>query len=76
VVGGLGRVVGPLWAGLLFQEVAPRTPFHVALGLTVIAILLTQRIPRRLQSASGAAEGEAALAGDTGANVDGARAGR
>ena len=50
VVGGLGRVVGPLWAGLLFQEVAPATPFHVALGLTAIAILLSLRIPRRLQS--------------------------
>jgi MFS family permease len=77
VVGGLGRVVGPLWAGLLFQEVAPRTPFHVALGLTVIAILLAQRIPRRLQSADEVAETVPAETAQTqGPNVDAAGAGR
>ena len=77
VVGGLGRVVGPLWAGLLFQEVAPSTPFHVALGLTVIAVLLTQRIPRRLQSAHDAApESVPDVADGAGQNVDAAGAGR
>jgi len=50
VVGGLGRVVGPLWAGVLFQEIATRVPFHVAAGLTIIALLLTVRIPAALQS--------------------------
>jgi MFS family permease len=30
LVGGLGRVLGPIWAGFLFQEVAIRAPFHVA----------------------------------------------
>ncbi|MEX1182719.1 MAG: MFS transporter [Gemmatimonadota bacterium] len=49
VVGGLGRVVGPIWAGLLFQEVAIATPFHVAAGLTVLAIILALRIPASLQ---------------------------
>jgi MFS family permease len=50
VVGGLGRVVGPIWAGFIFQEIATRTPFHVAAGLTLIALLLVARIPAALQS--------------------------
>jgi MFS family permease len=50
LVGGLGRVAGPLWAGLLFQEIAFNTPFHVAAGLTAIAVILTARIPLTLQS--------------------------
>jgi MFS family permease len=50
LVGGLGRVAGPLWAGFLFQEIAFDTPFHVATGLAVIAVILTVRIPRTLQS--------------------------
>jgi MFS transporter, DHA1 family, tetracycline resistance protein len=60
VVGGLGRVVGPLWAGLLFQTVALRAPFHVAAGLTVIALLLTTRIPAGLQSRRNLSVGEEA----------------
>jgi MFS family permease len=50
VVGGLGRVAGPLWAGFLFQEVAMDTPFHVAIALTALAVLLSARIPHSLQS--------------------------
>lgn len=50
LVGGLGRVVGPLWAGLLFQEVAIRTPFHVAAACAAGALLLASRIPAALQS--------------------------
>lgn len=53
VVGGLGRVIGPLWAGFLFQEIAIDTPFHVAVGLAAIAIMLSLRIPRSLQSRQG-----------------------
>jgi MFS transporter, DHA1 family, tetracycline resistance protein len=49
-VGGLGRVLGPLWAGLLFQEVAIRTPFHVAAICAAAALLLAARIPAELQS--------------------------
>jgi MFS transporter, DHA1 family, tetracycline resistance protein len=61
VVGGLGRVAGPVWAGFLFQEVAIRTPFRVAAVLTAIAILLALRIPKHLQSGRGRppADGEA-----------------
>lgn len=50
LVGGMGRVVGPIWAGFLFQEVAIDAPFHVAAGLTALAILLALRIPPALQS--------------------------
>jgi MFS transporter, DHA1 family, tetracycline resistance protein len=49
-VGGLGRVLGPLWAGLLFQAVAIKTPFHVATVLAGLALLLVLRIPQSLQS--------------------------
>jgi len=47
-VGGLGRVVGPIWGGFLFQAAHIRTPFFVAAGLTAIAVALAARIPREL----------------------------
>jgi MFS transporter, DHA1 family, tetracycline resistance protein len=50
LVGGLGRVAGPLWAGFLFQEVTIRSPFHVAAVLAAITVLLAARIPAHLQS--------------------------
>jgi MFS transporter, DHA1 family, tetracycline resistance protein len=50
LIGGLGRVTGPLWAGLLFQEIAIRTPFHVAAACAAGALLLAARIPASLQS--------------------------
>ena len=66
LVGGLGRVAGPLWAGFLFQEIAPDTPFHVAAALTALALILSARIPNTLQSrrgepAPGAAEQKAVV---------------
>jgi MFS family permease len=70
LVGGLGRVVGPLWAGVLFQEVATRAPFHLAAALTIVALMLTVRIPSALQSrravalAAESAGAEAALGGN------------
>jgi MFS transporter, DHA1 family, tetracycline resistance protein len=63
VVGGLGRVVGPLWAGLLFQTVAFTTPFHTATVLVGVAALLALRIPATLRSD----DAEAAEAGIEGA---------
>ncbi|MFQ5691026.1 MAG: MFS transporter [Gemmatimonadota bacterium] len=44
-VGGLGRVIGPLWAGLLFQHVGLGSPFAVASGLVLFGLLLAFRIP-------------------------------
>jgi MFS transporter, DHA1 family, tetracycline resistance protein len=49
-IGGLGRVLGPLWAGFLFQAITIRTPFHVATLLSAAALLLALRIPSSLQS--------------------------
>jgi MFS transporter, DHA1 family, tetracycline resistance protein len=60
-VGGLGRVLGPLWAGFLFQAVTIRTPFHVAAVCAAAALTLAIWIPPALQSRSrGAAAGTAA----------------
>ncbi|CAN5894549.1 tetracycline resistance MFS efflux pump [soil metagenome] len=50
VVGGLGRVLGPLWAGFLFQEIAIQMPFHVAAVCAVAALSLAAWIPPALQS--------------------------
>jgi MFS transporter, DHA1 family, tetracycline resistance protein len=50
LIGGLGRVLGPLWAGFLFQHLAIRAPFHVAVALTAMALALTFWLPARLRS--------------------------
>ncbi|HSL71666.1 MAG TPA: MFS transporter, partial [Longimicrobiales bacterium] len=47
VVGGLGRVVGPLWAGLLFQKVGIASPFHLGVLMVALAGLLSLKIPGR-----------------------------
>ena len=46
VVGGSGRVVGPLWGGFLFQQVGIRSPFVFAAVVSGAALLLAVRIPR------------------------------
>lgn len=45
VVGGIGRVTGPIWAGLLFQHLTIRSPFQLGAGLVAIAALLSSWIP-------------------------------
>lgn len=45
VVGGLGRVTGPLWLGLLFQHVHVRSPFAVGAALVAVSWWLAGRIP-------------------------------
>jgi MFS family permease len=47
VVGGLGRVIGPLWAGFFFQSVGISTPFTVGAVLVLFALLVAARIPPR-----------------------------
>jgi MFS transporter, DHA1 family, tetracycline resistance protein len=73
LIGGLGRVAGPIWAGLLFQEIAFDTPFYVAAALAVVALILSAWIPQTLQSrrgrpqpvpATAPASGEEAAVGD------------
>ncbi len=45
VVGGLGRVIGPLWAGYLFQTVGVDSPFQVGAIIVAAAGVLAFRIP-------------------------------
>jgi predicted MFS family arabinose efflux permease len=45
VVGGIGRVLGPVWAGLLFERVAISAPFLVGGALVTVAAVLAMRIP-------------------------------
>jgi len=45
VVGGLGRVVGPLWAGLFFQQLGIITPFLFGALLVMVAMVVALRIP-------------------------------
>jgi predicted MFS family arabinose efflux permease len=45
VVGGLGRVIGPLWAGYTFQALGIHTPFLIGAVLVSIAFVIAFRIP-------------------------------
>ncbi len=45
LAGGAGRVVGPLWAGAMFQSYSIVSPFLFGSGLMLIAIFLSLRIP-------------------------------
>jgi MFS family permease len=45
VVGGMGRVVGPVWAGALFGSIGIRSPFLVGATLVTAACILALRIP-------------------------------
>jgi MFS transporter, DHA1 family, tetracycline resistance protein len=49
IVGGMGRVLGPLWGGLLFQQVGIDIPFVVATALVALAALLSLRLPRQVE---------------------------
>jgi MFS family permease len=59
LVGGLGRVVGPIWAGLLFQHLSITSPFFVAAVFVVLGFLLSFRIPsvERIEQAAAASAG-------------------
>jgi MFS transporter, DHA1 family, tetracycline resistance protein len=45
VVGGMGRVLGPVWAGALFGSVGIRSPFLVGAVLVAVAFVLALQIP-------------------------------
>jgi len=49
VVGGLGRVTGPMWFGLLFQDVGINSPFLIGSVLVAASFLLAGRIPDTLR---------------------------
>jgi hypothetical protein len=62
VVGGLGRVTGPIWFGLLFQSVAPDSPFVVGAILLAASVVLAGRIPGNLKTRRAADESAIASA--------------
>ena len=45
MIGGLGRVVGPLWAGLAFERIGIGSPFLIGATVLTCAALLALRIP-------------------------------
>lgn len=55
--GGLGRVIGPVWAGLLFQRLSIASPFAMAGILVGIAVVLAIRIPSPRERDEEAREG-------------------
>jgi MFS family permease len=54
VVGGLGRVTGPIWYGALFQNVGHDSPFIVGALLVATSWLLAGRIPGKLRTSAAA----------------------
>ncbi len=42
--GSVSRIVGPLWAGALFQHVSPDAPFYAAGAVVVLAVILAGRL--------------------------------
>jgi MFS family permease len=61
VVGGLGRVTGPIWFGLLFQSMSTSSPFIIGAALVFVSWLMAGGIPLNLVSRRRSEE--AALAG-------------
>ena len=45
MIGGMGRVIGPLWAGLAFQHLSYEAPFWIGSGIVFVAAFLALRIP-------------------------------
>jgi MFS transporter, DHA1 family, tetracycline resistance protein len=62
VVGGIGRVLGPIWAGALFGAVGIGSPFILGAALVSAAALVAFRIPP--PSYARPLEEDAALAAD------------
>ncbi|HUF11541.1 MAG TPA: MFS transporter [Longimicrobiales bacterium] len=45
MIGGLGRVIGPLWAGLAFERIGIGSPFLIGASIVACAAVLALRIP-------------------------------
>jgi len=43
---GVASVLGPIWAGLIYQHVGPRVPFVACAVVTAFVFLLALRVPR------------------------------
>ncbi|MGB5574497.1 MAG: MFS transporter, partial [Thermoanaerobaculia bacterium] len=59
--GGIARMVGPLWAGALFQSLGISSPFWVAAGLMVFVHLFSATVPDVDAGAPAAQELDAAI---------------
>jgi MFS family permease len=44
-IGGIGRILGPLWSGFVFQHVSIASPFLIGAGLFGVAVWLASKIP-------------------------------
>lgn len=65
VVGGIGRVLGPVGAGILFETAGIASPFFVGACLVAVAALLATRIPApAARRAAPALDDDAALASE------------
>jgi len=45
MIGGFGRVVGPVWAGLAFQHIGIGSPFLIGCVIVACALVLALRVP-------------------------------
>jgi MFS family permease len=63
VVGGIGRVLGPVWAGAVFEAIGIRVPFYIGAVLVAGAAALALRIPNPADRGDGDASAD--TAGDT-----------
>ena len=57
--GSLSRMLGPLWAGAVYQGVGIRYPFWIAAGLMLGVSFLTRRLPNGVPAAERAVEAPA-----------------
>ena len=41
MVGGVSRMIGPMWAGVVFEHLGIRSPFWVGAGLMLVAFFFS-----------------------------------
>ena len=64
VVGGIGRVLGPVGAGVLFETVGITAPFFAGACLVAVAALLATRIPPPARRGPASFDDDSALASE------------
>jgi MFS family permease len=47
----LARVIGPLWAGFLFESIGPDWPYIAGAGFMALVLILAERLRRQVLSA-------------------------
>jgi predicted MFS family arabinose efflux permease len=56
MIGGLGRVIGPLWAGVVFERIGIGAPFVVGSAIVFAAAVLALRIPAAVDDSASATD--------------------